>query len=219
MSRRLTAVIASVALMAVCATAQAQYRRAELPLERLPEEHGYQKAIRAYMATLKESDFVVGHKEIAVAQNQDPEALYRMWLLSIHVPEVSAAMLPASAFTLLAIEAQKGLVLPTDVNVCQMLAWLAKWDSPGNPYHGSRALKLRAFVLAAVDVVMLDYPYEHNLLEAGDVRGRGQWCVVRRSRQTGEVPAWELGHGTSLSLDGKALPGQPGRAQGKPTKD
>jgi hypothetical protein len=50
---------------------------------------------------------------------------------------------------------------------------------------------------------MLIFAYEHNLLEAGDVRGVGQWCVVRRSRKTGRVLAWQLGHGTGLSVSGK----------------
>jgi hypothetical protein len=52
---------------------------------------------------------------------------------------------------------------------------------------------------------ILIFAYDHNLLEAGDVRGRGQWCVVRRSRQTGEVLAHALGHGVSLEIGGKVL--------------
>ena len=51
----------------------------------------------------------------------------------------------------------------------------------------------------------LIFAYEHNLLEAGEVKGRGQWCVVRRSRKTGRALAWELGRGTSLSVSGKGL--------------
>jgi len=51
----------------------------------------------------------------------------------------------------------------------------------------------------------LIFAYEHNLLEANGVVGRGRWCVVRRSRATGKVLAYELGHGTKLVVDGKAL--------------
>jgi hypothetical protein len=51
----------------------------------------------------------------------------------------------------------------------------------------------------------LIFAYEHNLLEAGDVKGRGQWCVVRRSRKTGRVLDYALGHGTALSTDGRPL--------------
>jgi hypothetical protein len=51
----------------------------------------------------------------------------------------------------------------------------------------------------------LVFAYDHNLLEAGDVSGRGLWCVVRRSRATGRVVQWELGRGTELSVAGRTL--------------
>lgn len=51
----------------------------------------------------------------------------------------------------------------------------------------------------------LIYACEHNLLEAGGVKARGQWCVVRQARKTGRVLACELGCGTSLAVDGKVL--------------
>ena len=51
----------------------------------------------------------------------------------------------------------------------------------------------------------LIFAYEHSLLEADGVVGRGQWCVVRRSRSTRKVVAWEIGQGTSLTVDGKRL--------------
>jgi hypothetical protein len=49
------------------------------------------------------------------------------------------------------------------------------------------------------------WAYEHNLLEADDVKARGQWCVVRRSRKTGKVLTHALGEGTSLAVAGRAL--------------
>ncbi|MCX5659686.1 MAG: hypothetical protein NTW19_08190 [Planctomycetota bacterium] len=52
----------------------------------------------------------------------------------------------------------------------------------------------------------LVWAYEHNLLEAGDVRGVGQWCVVRRARPSGRVIHYAMGAGTSLSVGGKRLP-------------
>lgn len=51
----------------------------------------------------------------------------------------------------------------------------------------------------------LIFAYEHNLLAAGGVEGRGQWCVTRRARGTGRVLAWELGNGTSLVVDGRKI--------------
>jgi hypothetical protein len=45
----------------------------------------------------------------------------------------------------------------------------------------------------------------HNLLEAGGVTGRGEWCVVRCDRQSGEVLAWQLGSGSWLAFGGRRL--------------
>ncbi|MBI2442105.1 MAG: hypothetical protein HYV35_12135 [Lentisphaerae bacterium] len=44
------------------------------------------------------------------------------------------------------------------------------------------------------------FAYEHNLLEAGQVRARGQWSVVRRRRRDGQIIASALGQGTSLKI-------------------
>src|SRR6185436_19593587 len=38
----------------------------------------------------------------------------------------------------------------------------AAWNYPGNPYFNSRPLRLRAFMLAASDMMMLDYLYDHD---------------------------------------------------------
>lgn len=49
----------------------------------------------------------------------------------------------------------------------------------------------------------LIFAYEHHLLEADGISGRGQWCVVRRAARTGRVLAAELHDGTRLTVDGK----------------
>ena len=128
----------------------------------MPHEHDYQKKLRAFLATLTEGDLTVEHQPLTVVPTEDPDELYRLWLLTRHPHRVSAARLPAAAFTLSAIEADRGLVLPTAPSECQMLAWLANWNYAGNPYRGAKSLKLRALVLAAVDLMMLDYLYEHD---------------------------------------------------------
>lgn len=48
------------------------------------------------------------------------------------------------------------------------------------------------------------WAYEHQMLEAGDVVGRGDWCVIRRTRG-GKVIAYEVGDGRSLTVAGKKL--------------
>jgi hypothetical protein len=47
---------------------------------------------------------------------------------------------------------------------------------------------------------ILIFAYEHNLLEAGGMKGRGQWCLVRRSRKSGKVLAQASGTATGLSI-------------------
>jgi hypothetical protein len=69
----------------------------------------------------------------------------------------------------------------------------------------SLAVRLR---FAAVEDIII-YAYEHQLLEAADIRGRGTWCVVRRRLSDGQILAWTMGDGSSLSIGGKAVPVSP----------
>lgn len=48
--------------------------------------------------------------------------------------------------------------------------------------------------------------YEHRLLEADDIRGGGEWCVVRRDRKTRRIVQYELGAGTSVTVGDVRLP-------------
>jgi len=152
----------SVVLSAAGQPAFGQYRRAEMPVDRLPEEHDYQRVLRGFMATLTEEDFSFERREIEAVEPAEPEAAYRLWLLTLHMPRLEAVPLPAAGFTLAAIESARGLAIPADTSASQAIAWLAGWDYPGNPHRGSRALKLRGFMLAAVDLIMLDHLYEHD---------------------------------------------------------
>lgn len=52
---------------------------------------------------------------------------------------------------------------------------------------------------------ILIWAYEHHLLEAGPVKARGQWCVVRRALRTSRVLAWELGRGSRLEVGGQVV--------------
>lgn len=164
-SRRIGIVICSLVwflLVAWAGTARAAYVQAHLSLEQLPHEHDYQKTLRDFMSTLTEQDFTVERQEIKVVPTADPDEQYRMWMFTLQPNNVTAAMLPAASFTLKSIESAKGLVLPSTPVESHLLSWLAGWDYPGNPYHGSKALKLRAFMLAATDMLMLDHLYEHD---------------------------------------------------------
>jgi len=67
---------------------------------------------------------------------------------------------------------------------------------------GALAARVRT---AEVEDVLI-FAFDHRMLEADGVRGRGQWCVVRRSRKTGRVLASAMGGGAWLEADGRPLP-------------
>ena len=113
------------------------------------------------MATLKEADFQPVHKDLTVVPVEaDAEAKFRTWILSLAPPSVgrkrnhSSVMIKASQFTLDSIEGPTAIMRPP-ANP-EPLVDLADWNYPGNPYFDSRPLRLRAFVLVALDMVMLD---------------------------------------------------------------
>lgn len=157
-----TLLMTAVGAMALAAGTVLGYTQVGLPLDQLPQDHEYQQKLRTFLGTLTEKDFEVERRDFTLGPTNDLDHLYRMWLLRLDMPQLGVATLPASAFTLKALESGKGIMIPCPPNASQSLAWLAAWDYPGNPYRGSRALKLRAFVLAAVDLVMLDALYEKN---------------------------------------------------------
>jgi len=43
------------------------------------------------------------------------------------------------------------------------------------------------------DIVI--FAHEHNLLEAGGIRARGHWCVVRRNLKNGMIVEHAVGDG------------------------
>ncbi len=51
----------------------------------------------------------------------------------------------------------------------------------------------------------LIFAYEHQMLHAADVRGRGRWCVVREDRRSGRVLAHALGEGVCLEVDDRVI--------------
>jgi hypothetical protein len=133
----------------------------------LPQDHEYQKELRKFMGTLTAKDFEPVDKSPTVVKVKDDDAHYEMWLLTLEVPRVGrkrsypSVNLPSEQFTLSYIEGStNGVIRPS----CwpEPTTWLANWNYEGNPYHGSKALKLRAFVVAALDMMMTDGLQEHS---------------------------------------------------------
>ena len=139
------------------------------PRTTLPQDHDYQRQLRAYMATLQEQDFAHGvtGKIAQPPDSSDPEVQYRNHIFTLmgqplvgskrSVPAVNA---PPRLFTLAAIETQAGVMRPPVVP--DALISLTQWDYAGNVYRDNRGLRLRAFVAAAMNLLMLDDYLDHT---------------------------------------------------------
>jgi hypothetical protein len=149
--------------------------------EALPQKLPYQQQLRKYMATLKADDFQPVHKDLAVMPfKADADERLRLWILSLQPPAVgrkrnySSVMIRSSHFTLDTIEGPKAIMRPPAHP--EPLVDFAAWNYPGNPYYQSRPLRLRAFVLAALDMIMVE-----NLFDSADDKvkpNQNQLCAA-----------------------------------------
>jgi hypothetical protein len=159
----------------------------------LPQDHDYQVVLREYLATLKPADFKAPLQPVEFRElwARDDESLHRLWLLAQTLPDIQGLLMADVTFTLREIESPDGIrmrvgkrwaakdagaaVHPEDT------VWWSTWDWRGNPYRGSRGVRNRAFVVAAVDMIMLD-----KLHESGT-----DWVKnARRSDNLGGQLAW-----------------------------
>ncbi len=159
--RRMWAFVLAVAHGLACA--------ATCAAGQLPQAQPYQIALRNYMATLREQDFETTLQPMTYDASYLPtvEDVYRHWMWhDANAPAITphkGLRVDPYYLTLASIEANGRVNLragrgalfdPMDV------AWWAQWDYPGNPYRpgtaNSTAARRRAFVCAAVDMMMLD---------------------------------------------------------------
>ncbi|MCX5660952.1 MAG: hypothetical protein NTW19_14700 [Planctomycetota bacterium] len=140
----------------------------------LPQEHQYQRQLRAYLATLTEKDFAHGvtatlSESATPGASADPERQYRDFLLTQMpggVPLVGSKRgrpvinNPSALYLLSSIEREKTIELP--LGYPESLMTFVQWDFPGNVYRDNRALKMRCFVNASVNLMLLDDFMEKN---------------------------------------------------------
>jgi len=143
----------------------------------LPRDHSYQGTLRSYIGSLGQSDFEIELKPLQWnrAMVEDENELHRLWLLFSHqqlnsLPSAEGLRLSPDQFLLSNIETANGIMMRAGGRGGQHIpgfsiqpadtAWWALWDFEGNPYRGSRAVLNRAFVVAAVDMMMLDHLHE-----------------------------------------------------------
>lgn len=150
---------------------------------RLPQTQPYAVALRNYLATLTEEDFRITLPDRDPVKagvqpwwfdaayytgDKAKERLFEYFVMADgharDVPTTAGLRLTPDGFTLAQIEntalagirltvGRGGMFEPADT------AWWSRWSNPGNPYgqgQNARAARLRAFVGAAVDLMMRD---------------------------------------------------------------
>lgn len=141
----------------------------------LPQDHDYQVVLREHIASLTEADFEVALQPFEWNEDwiEDEQHLHRVWLLrganAVGYPAIVRAL--PGRYTLSEIESADGIRMGTHFAKPDEGAWLATWDWPGNPYYGDRGLMNRAFVSAAVEMMMLDAGHEAGQRRRSDYLG------------------------------------------------
>jgi hypothetical protein len=158
--------------------------------ERLPQEHAYQKVLRGYLAGLTVEEFTIDKQkweegDFLPAESEDE--LYRLWLLSQMMPSVRHLSVPAGRFTLEAIERDDGVHLPYEPGQTSSFYWLPAWEHAGNPYAGSKALIRRAFVICAIDAMMLDARLEGSQAVDWDLYGLQRGRRLHREKRSNSL--------------------------------
>ncbi len=139
----------------------------------LPTSHAWQVTIRNHLGSLTEKDFTVTPEPFTYQPEflKDAEEVYRVWVWmsnrGYEITETKGLRLPPSRFLLTAIEADGKINMRPAQNGYfdpMAVAWWSQWTYPGNPFRpgtaNSLAAKKRAFVGAAVDLLMLDALHE-----------------------------------------------------------
>ena len=137
----------------------------------VPQTHTYQVTLRDYLLTLEESDFDIALNSVTYnddffASNDD---LHATWILLENYGrhstiDMTGLRVNSNYFTMDEIERLGQVYMRAGRNSAFLdpinTAWWATWDYDGNPHFDSEAVKLRAFVAAAVDMMMTDQNLE-----------------------------------------------------------
>lgn len=134
----------------------------------LPQRHPYQKTLRDYFATLTEADFAIELKGVTYLEDhfKDIDTVGRHWMFFLtgqyEIPSNQGLRLSPQLFTLASIEAGPAVNIGGGFMNAKDVAWWSQWDYPGNPYYKSKPARLRAFVMAAADMMMQDEEHENG---------------------------------------------------------
>jgi|GEM_PF-1360055 len=147
----------------------------------LPQDHDYQITLRNWMATLTEADFEAPLAEMTWSSSaySTVDELYKQWIVlrkfdTVGFHAYTKTIRAAPKHFVLDNGAGEGIEGSGSVMFFFNPAFAAFWaqfDIEGNPHFGSRALKLRAAVMAAVDMMMLDRYHDTDGARRSDFLG------------------------------------------------
>lgn len=140
-------------------------------MAQLPQAHDYQVTLRNYLAsiTLAELDVTLTPVTYDDGYLTTNDELHAAWIVLEDIGrapsvDMSGLRVASSHFALSQMERDGQVYMRVGRNSSFMdpinTAWWAAWDYAGNPYYGSSAVKKRAFVAAAVDLMMTDQDLE-----------------------------------------------------------
>ena len=182
------------------------YCENEPPNAVLPQDHTYQVVLRNYLGCFEEADFVQPLNPVTyeAADLPTPDDAYRLSLLfggrAAETPTGRGLRHAPQHFTLSAIEAGGTVNMRVRNIEPHVMAWWAQWDYAGNPHRESLALKARAFVVAAVDMMMLDAKHDRSggtrrsdFLGGSIIRHAYTFAVVKNELPSVVAEAYEIG--------------------------
>jgi len=143
----------------------------------LPQNYAYQVELRNYLGTLTEADFALTLEQLTY----DPSYLatssdvHSTWLIlddrGRDLPSMTGLRVGPENFLLSSIERSGQVYMSTQFFDPASAAWWSQWDYAGNPYYNSSAVKRRAFVNAAVDLMMQDRDHDLGSNKRSDYLG------------------------------------------------
>ena len=172
-------------------------------IKQLPQKYPYQKVLRDFISTINIKNVTIdkaalnkykSYKKnppaksasLATLSAKEKDELFQTWLMVNDYPRTDAKRgapsirLPGKYFTLKRIESEDGVRIPWIWP--EPITWLANWNNSQNPLYKSKALKLRAFIFATIDLMMTDDIQERSKV--------GESGAMRTDLVSPHVPMW-----------------------------
>ncbi len=141
----------------------------------LPQNHPWEVTLRNYMAKLDTNNFHVTMKPFSYnpSWTSSSDTVYHWFSVMNALPSEKEILMNPKYLLLSSIESGGQIHMKIGRGAYSVLsaAWWADFNYPGNPYHGNKAIKLRALIPAMVDMMMLTQAHEQGKYTRSDFAG------------------------------------------------